>query len=476
MKNTRMWAFWRRVQYGMGYLTFLGLIFSGVYLLYFYTPANCFDLNQNGEEIGMDCGGKCTRICAFTVAPPKVLWAKSFEIQKGQYNAVAYIENKNIKAGTPSISYTFRLYDGAGLIIERTGTTVLPPNSTYPVFEGRINTEGRNPTETTLEIKAADMWLPSPYGRDQFKTVDLQLVEADARPKLNVKIENTDIKEAQSVEVVATIFDASGIPLTSSQTFIDTFAGRSQKDIVFTWPNPIAKTVRSCTVPSDIVIVLDRSGSMAADGGTPPEPLESAKKSAQSFVSQLRPTDKVAFLSYATEPSKPMEQILSGNVKEVITAIGKTSMGKTGTQYTNMGDAFTVALTELQTARHRDDARKVIIFLTDGDVTRPLNAAGERDVAFAAEYAQKAADVAKTKNIIIYTIGFGDMFVGDKNEIDRDANLIRSLASDSQKYFKAPTIADLESVYKQIATDICEDGAARIDVIPKVTKAFAPLQ
>ena len=476
MKNTRMWAFWRRVQYGTGYLTFIGLIFSGVYFIYFYTPANCFDLNQNGVEIGVDCGGKCTRICAFTVAPPKVLWSKSFEIQKGQYNAVAYIENKNILAGTPSISYIFRLYDGAGLITERSGTTVLPPNSTYPVFEGRINTDGRVPTETTLEIKPADMWLPSTYGREQFKTVDLKLVEADARPKLNVKIENTDINEAQAVEVVATIFDASGIPLTSSQTFIDTFAGRSQKDIVFTWPNPIAKTVRSCTVPSDIVIVLDRSGSMAADSGTPPEPLESAKKSAQTFVSQLRPTDKVAFLSYATEPSNPMEQILSGNIKEVTAAIGKTSMGKTGTQYTNMGDAFTAASTELQTTRHRDDARKVIIFLTDGDVTRPLNAAGQRDVAFAAEYAKKAADVAKTKNVIIYTIGFGDMFIGDKNEIDRDADLIRSLASDSQKYFKAPTIADLESVYKQIATDICEDGAARIDVIPKVTKAFATLQ
>ncbi|MES2967023.1 MAG: vWA domain-containing protein [Patescibacteria group bacterium] len=458
MRNSRMWAFWRRVQYGTGYLAFLGLIFSGVYLMYFYTPASCFDLAQNGDEIGMDCGGKCTRICAFTVAPPRVLWSKSFEIQKGQYNAVAYIENKNILAGTPSISYTFRLYDGAGLITERMGTTVLPPNSTYPVFEGRIDTEGRVPTETTLEIQPADMWLPSTYGRDQFKTVDLKLVEADARPKLNVKIENTDLREAQAVEVVATIFDASGIPLTSSQTFIDTFAGRSQKDIVFTWPNPIAKTVRSCAVPTDIVIAIDLSGSMNNDGGTPAQPITSVLEAASTFASQLRAEDRVSVVTFASKATLAAQ--LTGNIQSVASSIKKLKIApaeETGT--TNTGDGLEVALGELNSARHNPDARSVVVLLTDGLATGP----GEKPE----DYAKEKAELLKNDGIALFTIGLGKGV---------NMNFLQTISSGSGFAYAAPTTNTLGGIYKTITDSICEDGAARIDVIPKVTKAFAPLQ
>ncbi len=453
-----MWAFWRRVQYGTGYATFLGLIFSGVYLMYFYTPANCFDLSQNGEEIGMDCGGKCVRICAFTVAPPKVLWSKSFEIQKGQYNAVAYIENKNILAGTPEISYTFRLYDGAGLITQRTGTTVLPPNSTYPVFEGRINTEGRVPTETTLEIKPADMWLPSRYGRDHFKTVDLKLVEADARPRLNVKIENTNLKEAQAVEVVATIFDASGIPLTSSQTFIDIFAGQSQKDIVFTWPNPIAKTVRSCAVPTDVIIAIDLSGSMNNDGGSPAEPVSSVLDAASTFAGQLRKDDRVSVVTFATKAA--LNAQLTGDAGSVANIIKKLTIDpneETGT--TNTGDSLELALGELNSVRHNPDARSVVVLLTDGLATGP----GEEPEA----YAKEKAELLKNDGIAFFTIGLG-------KGVNMD--FLRSISSGPSFTYAAPTTNTLGGIYKTITDSICEDGAARIDVIPKVTKAFAPLQ
>lgn len=453
-----MWAFWRRVQYGTGYVTFLSLVSLSVYFLVYYTPATCFDLDQNGDEIGTDCGGACTRICAFTVTPPTVVWAKSFAIQPGQYNSVAYIENKNVVAGTPTIEYVFRLYDGAGLITERSGTTVLPPNSTYPVFEGRVDTMGRVPTETTLELKGSDMWLPSMYGREQFRTLDLKLVEADARPKLNVKIENTDLKEAQAVEVVATIFDARGTPLTASQTFIDLFAGRSQKDIVFTWPNPIAKTIRSCAVPTDVVIAIDLSGSMNNDGANPPEPISSVLLAASSFANQLRDNDRVSVVTFATKANLATQltedtAMVSGSIKK-LTIDPKEELGNT-----NTGDSLILAKGELGSTRHNPDARKVVVLLTDGLATAP-----EEEPE---EYAKIQAEILKLDNITLYTIGLG-----------QGANLdfLRTLASGPTFAYAAPTTNTLSTIYKSITDSICEDGAARIDVIPKVTKTFAPLQ
>lgn len=444
----------------------------GVYYQYFYEPANCFDGVQNADEIGVDCGGSCVRICSFTVAPPRVLWAQSFAVTDNQYNAVAYVENRNEGAGAPVLRYTFQLFDADGLINEKQGETVLPANTTQPIFEGRIMTGGRTPTETKLIITNPELWLPSVSDRSNFRTTALALLQPDSRPRLNVTMQNSNLTTVNDLEVVATIFDVRGNPLTASQTFVDTFPGRSAVNLVFTWPRPIAKTIRSCEVPSDIMMVLDRSGSMAADGGNPPEPLESAKRSAQDFISQLRPTDTVGILSYATTPSSPMEQLLTTDKASALDAIARVAMRQDGIQYTDMNAAIAAAATELTSVRHRDDARKVMIIFTDGDVTRPLNAAGERDVAYAAEAARAAARAAKDQDITIYTIGFGDFFAPSSDAISRDVALISDLASAPELSYTAPTLADLARVYSEIADAICEEGATRIDVIPKTTTGF----
>ena len=459
MQRIRMWAFWRRVQYGAGYLTFIGLVSTGVYFMYFYAAPTCFDNLQNGEEIGVDCGGlSCTRICAISVQQPTVEWSKSFQIQPGQYNAVAYIENKNVQAGTPSLSYTFTLSDASGVIAERTGETVLPPNSSYPVFEGRIDTAGRIPTETALVLKPVELWLPASDSRSLFQTKDLKLVEADARPKLNVTMENTGLSEAKSVEVVATIFDARGNALTSSQTFVELFPGRSQKDLVFTWPNPIAKTLRSCAVPTDVVLAIDLSGSMNNDGGTPPQPVSAVLEAASAFVGNVHPEDRVSVVTFASQAQVVVP--LSTDAVAVADTIKKLvidSKEERGT--TNTGDALLAAQTELNSVRHNPDARRVIILLTDGLATSP----GKEP----AVYAKEKATLVKDSGINLFTIGLGK---------GADMAFVRAVASKEDQAFAAPTTATLGSVYQSITSSICEDGAARIDVIPKVTDSFAPLR
>lgn len=474
----RWWAIRRRIYYGTGFLSFWAVVGVFVFLGAFYVPPSCFDGLMNGDEGGVDCDGSCVRICAASVIPPRVVWADSFRIADGQYNAVAYIENKNPTAATPALEYTFKLLEAGSVISERSGVTILPPGSVYPIFEGRIFTDNaRIPTETVLEIKDVELWQPATIGREQFRVLDLDLTAVDTRPRLVARVENAELSAADKVEVVATIFNSAGVPLTASQTFIDNFAPRSTRDAVFTWPSSIAKTVRSCEVPSDIMLVLDRSGSMAADGGDPPEPLSSAKTAALRFLEQVKPESQIGLLSYATTPSEPLEQTLTADRARVETALAGVKMGEDGIQYTNMGDAFKSAYAELTSQRHRADARKVIIFMTDGDVTRPKNPdTDELDREYAAAYARHAAAEAKADNTTIYTIGFGDVAASDGESLARDRDLIRDLSSGDGYYFEAPTVADLRHVYEQIARGLCEDGPTRIDVITKTDTNFTPLR
>lgn len=477
MSKFRKWAFWRRVYYGVGFLVTVVLVTGTVYRVYFYVPGNCFDNTVNASERGVDCGGKCVRICATDVIMPRIIWTESFEIVEGQYNAVAYVENSNQVAATPELTYTLQLFSGTELVAERKGKTVLPPNSIYPIFEGRIETNGKKVTQTKLTLEPPELWIPASAGREQFEVSNVNLSGADARPRLDAVIKNIELTAAEQVEVVATLFNDAGKPITASQTFIDRLAQRSSKDIVFTWPNSIAKTVRSCEVPSDVVLVLDRSGSMAADGGTPPEPLESAKTAAQSFVDLLGPKDQVGYISYATIPTTPMEQSLTADIRIVRQAIKNTAMGSEGVQYTNMGEAFKSATAELLSGRHRADARKVIVFMTDGDVTRPVNPdTGLTDREYAANFAREQALLAKKENITVYTIGFGDFFKATQGDVSRDTSLIKDLATEPAHYYEAPTLAELEAVYKEIAIALCESGTSKIEVIAKTPTNFAPLR
>ncbi len=458
LEGVRMWAFWRRLQYGTAYFLVLTGVCVGAYFYFFYEAPTCFDMKMNGEELAIDCGGACTRICSFTVRPPSVEWAKSFPANVGQYNAVAYVENANKHAGTPELKYTFTLKDKDGVITTRNGKTILPPDSTYPVFEGRIDTNGRTPTETILTLEPADMWLPYAYGRSQFRTSDLALSGADARPRLNARIENNELTGAKNIEVVATIFDARGNPLTASQTFIPELDSRSGKDIVFTWPRPIAKTLRSCEVPTDVVVAIDLSGSMNNDGANPPEPITSVLGAAGAFVGELRADDRVSLVTFATEGQVDLPLTLDTTIaKQEIKSLVIDPTEERGS--TNTGDALRKAQEELNSTRHNPDARSVVVLLTDGLATAP-----EEDPE---AVALEAAEKLRTDDISVFTIGLG---------AGVNMDFLRRIATTPEQAYAVPQTSTLASIYSSITDAICEDGAARIDVIPKTSNNFAPLE
>lgn len=459
-KSIRWWAVGRRIQYGLGFASFWCLVGVLVYYVNLYQEPNCFDLVMNADETGIDCGGACVRICSAEVLPPQVIWVKSFEVTKGQYNTVAYVENQNQTAATPELEYTFELYNKGELVAKRSGTTVLPPNSVYPIFEGRVLTDGRESvTETKITIKPVELWLPASIGRGQFRSTDINLSNADVRPRLDVSIENTELTAAEDVEVVATVFSENGNPVTASQTFIEEIDGRSTKDIVFTWPNSVAKTVKSCVIPTDIAVAIDLSGSMNNDGGNPPQPVTAALEAAGQFVKALNENDQVAVVTFATQAIVATElTVLNDAVANAILELSIDKVEETG--YTNTVEALKLAQAELNSERHNPDARRVLVLLTDGLPT----ISGDEDVV---GRAVAEALALSNDNIEIYAIGLGEQ---------ADKQFVNSIASDVSNAYFAPSGADLASIYAEITTSICEVGPTKIDVIAKTKTNFAPLR
>jgi Mg-chelatase subunit ChlD len=459
MDNVRPWAMWRRIYYGSGFASFWILVGLLVYFTNFYEPANCFDGELNGDEVEVDAGGSCVRLASSAVMQPNIVWAESFEITPGQYNSAAYIENRNAVAATPELRYTFILYNNGTVVTERSGTTVLPPNSSYPIFEGRIFTDGQEITDTELVIEPPEVWIPAMVGSEQFRTIDIDLQNVDTRPSLDVQLENTALTAAENVEVVATIFNDAGRAVTASETFVESFAPRSTADIQFTWPNSIAKTVRSCSIPTSVVLGIDLSGSMNNDQDNPPQPVTDALAAASTFVGNLNAEDKAGVVTFATEASTV--QTLTSDQAAVQTIIDSlTISAEAETGYTNTPAALQAASAELSSQRHSQNARRALVLLTDGLPT----AEGDTDVI---AQAQAAARDLALSGADVYVIGLGEQV---------DQTFVRSIASDPTNAYLAPSRSDLERIYAEITASLCEVGPTKIEVIAKTETNFAPLR
>jgi hypothetical protein len=189
---------------------------------------------------------------------------------------------------------------------------------------------------------------------------------------------------------------------------------------------------------------------MNNDGGTPPEPISTALAAARSFVGLLRPSDQAGVVTYATTAT--LAQGLGDMhmaTKTVIRTLGIDPKEEKGE--TNIGDAIALVQNEFLTSRHNQNARKVLVLLTDGKATGP----GTNPEAYALEAAQKARDAG----ITIFTIGLGSG-VND--------GFLSAVASDATLRYKAPSAANLDSIYRSISTALCEEGAAVIEVVAKV--------
>jgi len=195
----------------------------------------------------------------------------------------------------------------------------------------------------------------------------------------------------------------------------------------------------------DIILAMDVSMSMLARDFDPNR-LEAAKEVAKEFVDG-REGDRIGLVVYAGEAYTACPATLDYTVlkKQIDEINGDRIEGGTA-----IGTGLGTAVTRL---RSDSLASKVIILLTDGS-----NNAGELTPIMAAE-------LARAKNIRVYTIGvgsqgeamspmptpFGMQYQPVPVEID-EVSLMKIAEITDGQYFRATDTESLKSIYKEIET------------------------
>jgi Mg-chelatase subunit ChlD len=433
--------------------------FVGGYELFLKKPPSCFDGVQNGNELGVDCGGSCAKLCSTEVKNPIMRWdPRVFKVSDGNYSVLVYFENQNVNAVVLNAPYTIHLLSQTGAVIEeRKGTISIPKHTTFAILETGFSSPKVVPSKADFSWDSALNWQRDDSPVPDISVDNKSLTSADTKPRIDATVSNKSLSNIPALELIAIVTDGAGNAVGASKTIVKDFSSGQTVPITFTWPEPFVTTQTVCQSPVDTVLLIDRSGSMSSISATPPEPLTDVKLAAENFLSALQTEDKVAVISFANTGSDPADFPLSFDKNSGKSAVEAIAIDPKGTQNTNIADAFSKARAILESVV--DPARKqVVVLLTDGVPTLPTKTGVPE---FPQISAQDESRKLQDENVSIFTIGLG-------NQID--SQFLTSISSTKDDYFQAPTASTLQSIYSSIATQICEKKPAQIDIIPRETE------
>ena len=215
----------------------------------------------------------------------------------------------------------------------------------------------------------------------------------------------------------------------------------------------------------DIMLAMDISGSMLAEDFKPNR-LEASKEVAKDFILG-RPSDRIGLVVFSGEsftqcPLTTDHAVLVNLLGEI-----KSGMIEDGTA---IGDGLATAVSRLKDS---EAISKVIILLTDGENNR-----GFIDPV-------SAAEIAKTFNLRVYTIGVGTIGTApypiqtpfgmqyQQIEVRIDEPLLKDIAAMTNgKYFRATNTAKLKEIYQEI--DQLEKSKIDVTEYRKKSEEYLP--
>lgn len=202
--------------------------------------------------------------------------------------------------------------------------------------------------------------------------------------------------------------------------------------------------------PTDIVLVLDRSGSMAG------EALANLKKGANAFIeiiakatggtSQIENGSHIGIVSFSSTATQDTGLITSvADLENAVNALNANGS-------TNHADAF-VKATALLNSQANGNA-KVMVMFTDGRTTAGTDPA-------------VAAQAAKAQGIVIYCIG-----LSGEDGVDPAALYLWATPPATEHVLITPDEGDLEELFKDLAENISKPGATDIVINETLNSDF----
>jgi len=194
---------------------------------------------------------------------------------------------------------------------------------------------------------------------------------------------------------------------------------------------PLTKTVPT----RDLLLAVDLSGSMEAEDfvgadGRKIERLRAVKQVLDEFLAR-REGDRAGLIFFGSAPF--VQAPFTADLEVVRTLLDEAQVRMAGPQ-TMLGDAIGLALSVFEKSEAKE---RVLILLTDGNDT-------ESRVP-----PQKAAEIARDREITIHTVAVGDPLAVGEERLDEET--LKAISeSTGGGYFRAMNREELEAIYRRL--------------------------
>lgn len=256
------WSSRRKFSYGLGVIVTLIVLVILPIFYFFYKPPTCSDNRQNGNELGIDCGGSCVKLCQNTFLSPQIAWggAKFEKVVDGLYNVAAYIINPNVNGAAIDVPYKISLYDNRGILItDRQGKVTLSPHRNSLAFEPAVDVGKRIPVKAIFEFIEAPVWFKSHDTLGGLAVIDKTYREDGSSSSLEVTLENRTLYPYKNINISVVLLDSKGNAQGFSRTKVDNIDPKNGREIAsFTWPINRNGSITSIEVIPIISPIVDR--------------------------------------------------------------------------------------------------------------------------------------------------------------------------------------------------------------------------
>ena len=238
------WSSKRQI-YIAGAFIVLAILAIGIptYFHFANKPMTCSDGIQNQGENGVDCGGPCTKICAFDSKQPIVYYTRLFKVSDGKYNVFTLVENTNQGVFSPSAEYSFKVYDAKNvLLVEKKGATVITPGRVFPIFEYGLDVGTRIPQSVSFAISDNINWQSGRFPEANLSVNNKGFSATGTSPVLEVDIKNNEVHQVTNINAIGLVYDKNENVIAASKTFIDSISSLGTKSIFFAWSTAFSDT------------------------------------------------------------------------------------------------------------------------------------------------------------------------------------------------------------------------------------------
>ncbi len=231
------WSKRRRFIYAAIFLVLIGAGIGIPSYLFFYKAPTCYDGKKNGNELGIDCGGSCEKLCPSAFLTPGVSWTRFEEVAPHTYNVAAYIVNPNPTVHAVATPFRVTLYDAQAIPVAiANGVVTIPAGRNTLAFAGAVSTGLQTAVRASFQFTGIPDWSYDTRLPLSVAVIDQKYTEGSSTSALQLTLANQGSAQVDNVTVFAILEDKDKNAIDFSKTVIDSIPPQKTALAPFTWP------------------------------------------------------------------------------------------------------------------------------------------------------------------------------------------------------------------------------------------------